>query len=260
MQKRLYFLHIPKVGGMNVLSSIFLNKNISVYNTSNVYTIEDFYSAQFLCGHMGITPIKKNPNLSVACLLRDPLKRFISNFIHSNNVSNSNLNQNKEYAKIKNIEDKLRYYLFEDSFYSTVNNFQSRSIFNEMKEDAFNNMFKKSTDKEYKKIEKKDNLWYLYDKTFSFKDIKNIVDSFDIIGTTENHDQFFKNLSQWFLYNYKETILKNNNFPSKIKNNQNQQHTTESLFNMLNKNEKDKFESMHSIDFELYRYVTDKNV
>jgi hypothetical protein len=260
MQKRLYFLHIPKVGGMNISSSVVLNKNISIYNTSNIYTVEDFYSAQYVYGHMGITPIKKDPNLSVACILRDPLKRFISNFIHSNNVSNSNLNQNKEYAKIKNIEDKLRYYLFEDSFYSTVNNFQSRSIFNEMKEDAFDNMFKKNSEKEYEQIEKKDNLWYLSNKTFCFEDIKNIVDSFDIIGTTENHDKFFENFSQWFLYNCNERILKNNNFPSKIKNNQGYEYTTESLFNMLNKNEKDKFESMHSIDFELYRYVTDKNV
>jgi hypothetical protein len=258
MNKQLYFLHIPKVGGINISTSVIFNKNISFYDTSNEKTIENFYSAQYLYGHMGKTPIEKIPGISVACLFRDPLERFVSNFIHSYNTYNDKIFKNKAYSNIENIEDKLKYYLFEDLYYSTVTNFQSRTIFNIMTEDAFENMFKKFNDLNYKNIEKENNLWYLCNNSFSFEDIKNIVDSFEITGTTDNHDDFFEKISKWFLDNYNQTIINNPNEVSFIID-KHIKHTTKSLLESLTENEKETFKSRHSIDFELYNYIKNSN-
>jgi hypothetical protein len=260
MTKRLYFLHIPKVGGMNISSSIISNQNISFFDSSNTKTLEDFYSSQYVYGHMGRTPIKKDPTISVACLFRDPLARFVSNFIHTYNYISDKIAENEEYVKIEKIEDKLRYYLFEDLHFSTVTNFQSRSIFNTMKDDAFENMFKKLDDPEYKTIDKTNNLWRLSDEEFSFEDIKKLVDSFEIVGTTEDHDGFFEKISKWFLDNYNETISANPNILSFLIDEQSNKHTTYSLLNLLSEEEKERFRNIHEIDFKLYDYIKTKNV
>jgi len=260
MNKRLYFLHIPKTGGINISTSVFLNKNISFFNTSNIKTLEDFYSSKYIYGHMGKTPIEKNPGIDVACLFRNPLERSVSHFIHTYNYSYSKIVENKNYINIKTIEDKLKYYLFEDSYFATVANFQSKSIFNIMKNEVFENMFKKPDNPEYEIITKTNILWYLLDQEFSFEDVKNIVDYFKIIGTTENYGSFFEKINNWFLDNYNEEIFTITNISSVLIDEELTEHTTLSLLNSLTEDEKEKFKNINELDYKLYDYIKNKNV
>jgi hypothetical protein len=112
MTKQLYFLHIPKTGGMNIVAKIRLNSTLDPFIGFNDSTIEEFSSSNFIVGHFGKTPITKNKDISVACILRNPIERSISNFIHSYNVAPQNVKDNDTYKTIEKIEDKLRYYLF----------------------------------------------------------------------------------------------------------------------------------------------------
>jgi len=258
MIKQLYFLHIPKTGGMSVLAKIKMNSTIVPFVGFGDSTKEQFKSSNFIVGHFGKTPITENPNISVACIVRDPIERSISNFIHSYNVAPQNIKNNERYRELDTIVDKLKYYLFQDPYYSTVQNLQSRSILNNMTDKAFENLFKKEN---LNVIEKNNNLWYLENNPYVLEDVIALLDSFEIVETIENHKIFYNKIKEWFLHNL--NIEFNDvdfpNFPSTLIDEDLNEHTTQSLINSLTEQEKQNILDNNSIDLALYNYVKSKN-
>jgi len=258
MTSRLYFLHIPKTGGINIIGKIKVNSAIVPLVGFSDSSTEEFNSSSFIAGHFGRTPITKNSDISVACIVRDPIQRSVSNFIHSYIAAPQNVKDNEAYKAIDTMLDKLRYYLFQDPYYSTVKNIQSKSIFNNMTNKAFENLFK---NKDFNIIEKNNNIWYLEDNVFVLEDVINIIDSFDIVGTTDNHEMFYNKIKDWFLHNL--DVEFNNidypNIPSEIIDKNSNRHTTQSLIDLLTETEKQKILDDNSIDFALYNYIKSKN-
>jgi hypothetical protein len=258
MTSRLYFLHIPKTGGMNILGKIKVNSTIVPFVGSSDSATEQFTSSNFIAGHFGKTPITKNPDISVACIVREPIQRSVSNFIHSYTNAPQNVKDNEAYTTLDTMLDKLRYYLFQDPYYSTVKNIQSKSIFNNMTNEAFDNLFKSEG---RNIIEKNNNIWYLEDSPFVLEDVINMIDSFDIVETTDNHEIFYNKIKDWFLHNL--DVEFNNidfpNIPSELVDENSNNYTTQSLIDLLTETEKQKILDDNSIDFALYNYIKSKN-
>jgi hypothetical protein len=258
MTSRLYFLHIPKTGGINILGKIKINSGVSPFVGFSDSSTEQFNSSSFIAGHFGKTPITKNPDISVACLVREPIQRSVSNFIHSYITAPQNVKDNEAYKTIDTVLDKLRYYLFQDPYYSTVKNIQSRSIFNNMTNEAFENLFK---NEDINIVEKNNNIWYLEDNDFVLEDIINMIDSFDIVETTDNHEMFYNKIKDWFLHNLgvEFSNIYFSNIPSELVDESSNKYTTQSLIDLLTETEKQKILDDNSIDFALYNYIKSKN-
>ena len=84
--KSLYFLHIPKTGGLSMqLFQDILTAN-QVTHFPNRYdkknrNFTNFSDYKFISWHFGTTPLQFSiPGLETAVLLREPLERVISNF------------------------------------------------------------------------------------------------------------------------------------------------------------------------------------
>jgi hypothetical protein len=127
-----------------------------------------------------------------------------------------------------------------------------------MTNEAFDNLFK-SEDRNI--IEKNNNIWYLEDSPFVLEDVINMIDSFDIVETTDNHEIFYNKIKDWFLHNL--DVEFNNidfpNIPSELVDENSNNYTTQSLIDLLTETEKQKILDDNSIDFALYNYIKSKN-
>jgi hypothetical protein len=244
----LYILHIPKTAGSSIIANVLSNTQEygikSLPNKPPPYN-KDLSDYDYIQAHLGTYPIGLIKNLTVGCMLRNPVDRSISNFLW---IYEKLLKDNEKYLKYKTVEDKLRYYLFEDTFYFDHRNIQARFICNNPNDDIFN-----ITD--YKEWSKN---WYLKNENTTFEFAKQQLDSFDFIGTTDNFLAFLKNVEDWFFKNH--NIVFKNDISSKIlKSNLYQKYTTETLKTNLQQDEIRAIIDNNNIDFGLYNYVKEKN-
>jgi len=207
------------------------NKNLSEYD--------------YIQAHLGTYPINSLNNLTVGCMLRDPVDRSISNFLW---IYEKLLKNNKKYSKYKDIKDKLRYYLFDDKFYFDHRNIQARFICNE----PTDKVFYKTNYKEWSKN------WYLKNDKTSFEFAKKQLDSFNFTGTTDNFLFFLKNIEDWFFEKH-DIVFKNKIELKFLESNLYEKHTTKSLKETLYKYETDAIINNNIIDFNLYNYVKENN-
>ena len=237
--------------------------------------LNTFNDYAYIQGHLGTYPIGLVDNLDVAYICRNPVERSISNFAW---LWMTNVIQNKEeYLDIKDISKKLKYYLFNDEFYFPHRNIQSRFICNKPSENIFKYMFDRESltkrELEICELEKIGHInqtqnWYIGDENTSIEYAKSQIDSFKIIGTTENHDQFVEKIIDWFQENYQvdsraedyqhrvETGNKINE--SKLNINDSETINTEDLKSMLSIEEIEKIEENNNLDMEIYLYVKNK--
>ena len=259
INKRLYFLHIPKTGGTTVASNFgqfLINNNISKYPPSSPPHSDVSNDYAFIQGHLGRYPISKVDNLSVATLVRDPLDRAISNFLY---IYDRVLKNREDYSAIETIEEKLKYYLFDDEFYFSHRNIQSKFICL----DPGSNKFKDEPTGEELEYINRSKRWNLPEKDVTLKKAKSFVDSFEIVNTTRNVNLFINRLIDWFNTNYPELDVKQLNFPISDANVSILKYgelemTTESLKQLLTDEDILRFLDLNSIDFDLYEYIYNK--
>jgi len=259
INKRLYFLHIPKTGGTTVAANFgqfLINNNIIKYPPTNPPHDDVSNDYAFIQGHLGTYPISRVDNLSVATLLRDPLDRAISNFLY---IYERVLKNREDYLAIPTMEEKLKYYLFEDEFYFSHRNIQSKFI----SLDPGINKFKDEPSTEESEYVNRSKRWNLPDSDVTFKKAKSKIDSFDIVNTTRNVDVFINRLIEWFNTNYPDLSIKslgssiiNANISSLNKNGR--VLTTESMKQSLSDEDIARFLELNSIDFQLYEYIYNK--
>ena len=257
MNKKLYFLHIPKTGGQTLIQTIvpILDDNgIKYYKNTLPPHTEDLNNNAFLSGHFGTYPIDFLSGFDVACIFRDPVERSLSNFNYIYPV----IKDREEYLSIDSYLDKLRYYLFDDPNFIFHRNTQTRFLCNSADPFIFKNYdwgSETNRDTIAKNLMTKG--WYVDNLKTNFDVAKKQIDSFEIVGTVDNHLKFMSNVYGWFESKY---AIKMPKIEERIINNSESEHlgsiyTTKDLKKMLTKVEYNRVAENNSLDCEVYEYV-----
>jgi Sulfotransferase family len=267
--KQLYFMHIPKAGGMSLMATLepVLRASGLPYFMHR-YTDDsctDLNTCVFLQGHFGLYPLTKNSKFETAILLRDPLDRAVSNFamLHRMNV----LDKSAEYLSLETLEEKLKYYLFEDVLTTNHRNIQSRFMSTSGDYSILNIIFDPAanTHKQNEKAKaalqpsnysKKARQWFLGDAPLNWESVKSTIDNASILGTTENHNGFVDKVIKWLQNNYPQHIT-TDLVPEHLTANTSglAGHSTENLKALLSDDDKAKVYEYNYIDARAYRYV-----
>lgn len=257
MNKKLYFLHIPKTGGQTLIHNIMPVLdfyNIKYYKNTLPPHTEDLNNNVFLSGHFGTYPLEYLNGFDVACIFRDPVERSLSNFNYIYPI----LKDREEYYSINSYADKLKYYLFEDPNFIFHRNLHARFICNSA--DPF--IFKyedwshePNRDKIAKHLMTRD--WFIDNKKTNIEFAKKQIDSFQIVGTMENHKKFMTDVSSWFKENHRVGIPYNDELVlNKSKTEYfGKVYETEDLKKMLSKIEYNRVIENNSLDCEVYEYA-----
>lgn len=258
VNKRLYFLHIPKTGGMTValnFGKFLINNKIPKYPPHAPPHDDEFNKYAFIQGHLGKYPISRTENLSIATLVRDPIDRAVSNFIY---IYDKVLKNREEYKSIPTIDGRLKYYLFEDELYFSHRNIQSKFICSQPELNHFKDSI---LDEEEYRIRSKS--WYLEDIQMNFDMVKLIIDDFEIVNTTLNLKVFINRLVKWFNDNYPDLPVKEIdsqifNINESSLNFYGTDYDTQKLKMHLSDEDIEKILELNSLDFQLYEYVYKK--
>lgn len=265
--KRLYFLHVPKTAGKSLTSELKseLDKNnISSYMSTQYPNDYPISNETYVSGHFGTYPIEKFPDISVSCLVRNPIEARVSyfNFIHGRNDLDT-----PRYRAIENYLDKLKYYLFEDEGFLDHNNYQSRHICNPTDEVVFQNVleFEKNIEDIYARYNFEPGnafSWFIKNDKTSFENAKRSINSFDIVNTVDSINSHFEAVSKWFNDNHGVKI---NLDSKKITNSSNtlykgKIYTTKDLVGMLTEKEKDRVLENNDIDYKIYSMVREREI
>jgi hypothetical protein len=277
--KTLYMMHIPKTGGLAVrtLSEILYLNGVLSYPSSSSEPLDDFSKFGYIHGHFGIKPILDYPETEIACLVRDPLDRLVSNFIWL--LMNNELQEKEPYSNLSTIYEKMRHYLFEDIEYSK-NNLMVRFLSNPIDDDYFRinhvsifredgSLIKLDKEKMFKDYYKD---WFIENKD-SINVAKSYLDKVTILGTTDRHTDFMDKVFQWFIDNYNLNIkqeyedanskiilskgIPNVNY-STYQDTDGMVYTTASLKELLTQEDIDQIYANNSLDLELYNYAKEK--
>lgn len=262
--KQLYFLHIPKTAGKYVSKNIkkSLDDNgktsyISTHFPNNIF----FKDKTYISMHAGTYPIESIPGIDVATLIRDPISARVSYF---NFIYNMSLHSRKEYKEIKNVEDKLKYYLFGDKNFEIHNNYQSRFICNSADSRSFDPVkFYKNDWTEMMRPFLKEGrafTWFVENDNTSLENAIEKLNSFNIVNTVDRMDLFENNISNWFKDNYNFSIDFNR---QEVVNKSQSDYgdgniiTTSDLIGTLNSKDKQEILKNNYIDRRIYNYIRD---
>ena len=263
------------------LRHLLFEKNITTFSTYGT-PFAEFNNYRFINAHFGITPID-NPNFDTAVLLRDPFDRVISNFAWF--MMNNTFDYRGSYENLS-VEQKLKRYLFEDSFYFCHRNVQVRFLTGKVSD---KNMdihyrlkynpddpiyFEKPVTNQYEhNLMVRSENWFLESENFTLEEAKTNLDKCLIVGTTDNHSKFMDNIFSWFKENWDYDLqedfnklidekLTESGLPyynySIFTDSEGNTYTTKDLKSMLTQEEIAQVYKNNSLDLELYNYAKGK--
>jgi hypothetical protein len=262
--RKLYLLHIPKTGGTSVdyaVSKYMRKNNLPYFPGDWSKTSLDINETMFINAHIGTYPMDNFFDVDVACVFRDPVDRTISNFLW---IFKDILSNKPEYYVFNNILDCFKFYAFEDKNFIAHRNLQTRFVCNPINSEAFLGMYQEN--KDISPFPDKYGLELIWKDFFVENDRTNInfakkqVDSFKIIGITENLLPFQLKVHKWFKDNYGIDFEE----PTKNKLRTGQVgykgvlYDTDLIKDMLTVDEIEKIRYNNSLDVDLYRYVKEK--
>lgn len=221
-------IHIPRCSGIYIKSHIVNDlraKKIPFFATNHGEIFPNtFDDKKFISGHFGITPLKYRNDLINICLVRNPVDRFISNFIYMNR-SFKGLHLDAQLEKwIEN---------------SKQHNIQARSLNKSLNEESYNA-------KDHGMLRALDG-WCLEEGDINMSEVKSLLDSMYLVDTLDNHDRFIGNLSElvyktYGFYSFSNRNQLNDNFRKMV----------------ISDTMRKKIEELNSLDMEVYDYVRNK--
>jgi hypothetical protein len=182
-------------------------------------------SSVFISGHVSNYPNTLVKNLITFCILRDPVERYISNFLYFSD----------KFEGITLDEFGLEKWMYDSDHSEKHFNIQAKSLTGTIDIDLWN-----STDSDTKVV----NNWFYKDYDLSETSIKDSIDS-KICASLENRDLVISKIRKTFIDNYGFSAFHNNH---KVNTNMTP------AFNISEKT-KNIIQDFHQADMIAYEYV-----
>ena len=218
-------IHIPRCSGIYIKTHIVNDlkvKGIPYFASNhNEISANKFKDKRFISGHFGMTPLKYRDDLINICLVRDPVDRFISNFIYMHPG-----------FKGPHLVSKLESWLDNKK----QHNLQARSLNKNIDEDLYNSM-------DHGTLRALDG-WCLEEGEINMSEVKAFIDSVYLIDTIDNHFSFISRVNDLCKQTYGFSSFSNRNYI-----NENFQKLT------ISSSVRKKIEELNSLDMEVYDYV-----
>jgi hypothetical protein len=218
-------IHIPRCSGIYIKTHIINDLKVKKipYFASNHREIfpDTFNDKKFISGHFGLTALKYRNDLINVGLVRDPVDRFLSNFIY---LHTSFKGAHLEAQLEKWIENPLQH------------NLQAKSLSKSLDESLYNSLDHGSS-RAY-------NGWCFEQGTINIQETKDFIDSMALIDTVDNHSSFVAKLNDLCYQTYGFYSFSN-------KNAINENYQNISISDII----KSRIQELNSLDMEIYDYV-----
>lgn len=227
---KIYHHHIPRTSGQYIkrhLSGYLNTYNVPNYMISGKDSLDNkqILSSVFISGHVSNYPNTLVKNLITFCILRDPVERYISNFLYFSD----------KFEGITLDEFGLEKWMYDSDHSEKHFNIQAKSLTGTIDIDLWN-----STDSDTKVV----NNWFYKDYDLSETSIKDSIDS-KICASLENRDLVISKIRKTFIDNYGFSAFHNNH---KVNTNMTP------AFNISEKT-KNIIQDFHQADMIAYEYV-----
>jgi hypothetical protein len=218
-------IHIPRCSGIYIKTHIVNDlkvRKIPYFATNHGEIFSDtFNEKKFISGHFGLTPLKYRNDLINISLVRNPVDRFLSNFVYLHpSFKGAHL-----YAQLEAWVENTKQH-----------NLQAKNLNKSLNENFYNSLNHGT--------QRANEGWCLEEGDLDIKEIKSFIDSMALIDTLENHSSFLIKLNNLIYDTYGFYSFSN-------KNAINQNFKTLEISNTI----KTKIEELNSFDMEVYDYV-----
>jgi Sulfotransferase family len=223
-----YFNHIPKTGG-NTVKKQLNNLGLDSKETKLKQIKSKFY---LMGGHFGMGPVIENPNMQSFTMLRNPMNRVISNFATISGLF---------FTKNETLEEQKKFFeswIMDDKNMLIKSNFQTRNLTKGTKKDLNfykNDKFYKSLNEYQKSIYSPFVGWGIEDTEIDFNDAEKNFKNMILVGTTEKHITFMKNLVDIFNQTHDLGLNANLLKEEKVNDNPLSEYFAENISNVVKK-------------------------
>lgn len=257
---QLYFLHIPKTAGKFISNGILKSipdKSNSLYISTHFPNNKEFLGDKiYISAHAGTYIPETIKNIDVATIVRHPVEARASYF---NFIYHMYLDTRKEYSELKTIRDKFLYYLFEDSNFSSHNNYQSRFLCNGSDPRSWDRKeyFRDSNVLLKKYFDGQGFDWFVGDENTSLDLAIYNISKFKIKNTVDRIDLFLASISDWFFENHALVVEFNreDKVNESLSTHDGVSYSSKDLISMLTDEDISKILKLNSIDYSVYNFV-----